>query len=199
RSGEQISASPSRGARGERGPRRRVPERRHSGGCRRLGRRRTGKRRDSQGRGRRMLVSLARRATGGAVHRMAEVGRPVLLWLILVSLLSPVTASSRPSALDQLSESRRGPLEEHGEVLGEQHALVEDDLAACDAPLTVNLAQQVLTLTDEEICLGLDAVAIDEKAALDAGLPRRKAGRARLQELHVRDHVTDPGWRLLCP
>ena len=45
-----------------------------------------------------MMVSLARRATGGAVHRMAEVGRPVLLWLILVSLLSPVTASSRPSA-----------------------------------------------------------------------------------------------------
>src|SRR5262252_1545019 len=108
--------------------------------------------------------------------------------------------SIQPSKrLGQLSAPRPGPLEEHGEVLGEQHALVEDDLAARDAPLTVNLAQQVLTLADEEIRLGLDAVAVDEKAALDADLPRRKAGRARLQELHVRDHVTDPGWRLLCP
>src|SRR6266540_4633709 len=89
--------------------------------------------------------------------------------------------------------------EEEREVLDEEHALVEDDLAPGDLPAAVLAAQQVFALADQEIGFRLDAVTVDEEAALDGDLPRHGLGGAHRQDLDVRDHVTDPGGRLLGP
>ena len=93
----------------------------------------------------------------------------------------------------------RSILNENREVLREQHALVEDDLAAGDLPAAVHAAEDILALPDQEIRLGLDAVSIDEKPALDLDLGRRWPVRLRVHDLDVRDHVTDPRGRLLGP
>src|SRR5438067_4647691 len=51
-------------------------------------------------------------------------------------------------------------LEKEGEVLREQDALIEDDLAPRDLKATVDAAEHVLALADEHVGLRLDACAI---------------------------------------
>src|SRR5207249_11163269 len=63
--------------------------------------------------------------------------------------------------------------EEEGEVLREQDALVEDDLAPGDLPVSIDLAEQILALADEDVGLRLHPVPVDEEAALDGDLRRR--------------------------
>src|SRR5687767_4435458 len=72
------------------------------------------------------------------------------------------SAPAKPWHFSAFSSSK-----EKREVLREQHALVEDDLAPRDPPLTVHAPQAVLALADEKIRFGLDAVAIEQEAALD--------------------------------
>src|SRR3984893_16260893 len=76
-------------------------------------------------------------------------------------------------------------LKEKGQVLAQQDILVEQELAAGDPPLRADAPQQVLALADQDVGLGLDPVAVDQKAASDGdlgGLGRRRNG---LDQLHV--------------
>src|SRR5262249_37340687 len=73
--------------------------------------------------------------------------------------------------------------EEERQVLGEQHALVEDDLAPRDQQAAVHAAQHILTLAHEHVGLGLDAVTVDEKSALDRDLGRGRVGGAGTEDL----------------
>src|SRR6059036_3130902 len=86
--------------------------------------------------------------------------------------------------------------EEEGEVLREQDALIEDDLAPGDPPVSIDLAEQALALADEDVGLRLHAVPVDEETALDGDLRRRWPRRGRAEDLDVRDHVADPRRRL---
>ena len=59
------------------------------------------------------------------------------------------------------------------QVLGQQHVLVEDDLAPRDPPAAViGAAQQILALADQDVGLGRDPVAVDQEPAFDRGLAR---------------------------
>src|SRR5262245_40852445 len=69
--------------------------------------------------------------------------------------------------------------DEEREVLLEQHALVEGDVAPGDLPVAVHPTEQIFALADQHIGLGLHPVAVDEEPALDGDLARRRAGRAR--------------------
>ena len=62
----------------------------------------------------------------------------------------------------------------------------------------VHAAQQVLALADQEVGLGLDAVAVDEETALDRDLVG-DAPTGVAHHLDVRDHVADARGRLLRP
>jgi hypothetical protein len=64
-------------------------------------------------------------------------------------------------------------LQEKRQVLREKDALVQDDLATGDAPAAVHPAQEILPLADQQIGLRLDAVPVDQEAALDRDLARR--------------------------
>src|SRR5207249_7598498 len=85
-------------------------------------------------------------------------------------------------------------LEEHRQVLGEQHTLVEDDLAAGDPPVSVHPPQQVFALADEEVGLRLHAVPVHDEPAPDVDLTR-----PRLPDLDIGDDVADSRGRLLRP
>src|SRR5205085_7001539 len=100
--------------------------------------------------------------------------------------------SSRYAAYQSNSEEER-------EVLRQEHALIEHDAPPRELEPAVHAAQQVLALADEDIGLGLDAVAVDEKATLDLDLRRPGARRTGAEDLHVGDHVTDSRGRLLGP
>src|SRR5439155_11466776 len=80
-----------------------------------------------------------------------------------------------------------------------QHVLVEDDLAPRDLPLVSGPAQHVLALADQDVGLGLDPVAVDQKAAAGGDLPRLVEGRRRLGQLDIGDEVRDARLRLLGP
>src|SRR5215813_5715957 len=94
---------------------------------------------------------------------------------------SPRSGENTPCWLATVARS-----EEHGEILGEQDVLVENDLAPGDLPASVDPAQHVLALADQEVRLRLHAVAIHEEAALHDHLARGRVGR---RHLDVRDHV----------
>src|SRR5437899_12393023 len=78
--------------------------------------------------------------------------------------------------------------EEEGEVLREQDALVEDDLAPGDLLVSIDLAEQVLALADEDVGLRLHAVPVDEEAAHDVDLRRRLPCRGRSAGMDDSDH-----------
>src|SRR5271156_2895445 len=61
-------------------------------------------------------------------------------------------------------------LKEKGQVLGQQHVLVQYDFAARDLPLAVDPPQQILALADQDVGLGLDPIAVDQKPASDRDL-----------------------------
>src|SRR5579862_3844398 len=65
--------------------------------------------------------------------------------------------------------------EEEGQVLAQQHVLVEDDLAPRDPPIdgAVGSPQHVFALADQDVGLGLDTVAVDQEAASDRHFARR--------------------------
>src|SRR5205823_10528709 len=98
---------------------------------------------------------------------------------------APMSKSRAP-----MSESGP-PSEEKAEVLRQQHALVEHDLAPGDLEGAVLPAQQVLALADEDVGLRLHAVAIDQEAALDGQLAGRRSGRRRPEDIAVGAHVAD--------
>ena len=83
-------------------------------------------------------------------------------------------------------------LEKERQVFAKQHILVEDDRPSRDLPVVADPAQRVLALTDQEVGLGLDPVAVDQKAAFDGDLVRLGGRGRRLDHLHVRHQVRDP-------
>ncbi len=69
-------------------------------------------------------------------------------------------------------------LEEHSQVLRQEHVLVEQDLAPGKQPASIVAAQQVVAAAGEQVGLGLDPVLVDDEAAADLDLARRRDRRA---------------------
>ena len=74
-------------------------------------------------------------------------------------------------------------LEEEGQVLGEQDALIEEDLPGGDLEAGTLAVESVVALSNEEVGLGLSAVAVDQEAA------SRGEGVAVVCYLQVREHM----------
>ena len=74
-------------------------------------------------------------------------------------------------------------LEEEGQVLGEQDALIEEDLPGGDLEAGTLAVESVVALSNEEVGLGLSAVAVDQEAA------SRGEGVAVVRYLQVREHM----------
>src|SRR6516162_11595179 len=90
-------------------------------------------------------------------------------------LICPVARSTRPRRYPLVPLPAIAALrsEEKCQVLGQQDILVEDDLAPRDLPALAAAPQPVLALADEEVGLGLDPVAVDQKPAFGRDLGRR--------------------------
>src|SRR5712692_565066 len=109
--------------------------------------------------------------------------------------LPPVMMATLPfSPRSSMSDPPENGLKEHRQVLGEQHALVEDDLAAGDPPVSVHPPQQVFAPADQEVGLRLHAVPVHDESAPDFDL-----ARPRGHDLDIGDDVADPRGRLLRP
>src|SRR6266568_7988962 len=72
----------------------------------------------------------------------------------------PAFAGMTISPIPRLHASK-----EKGQVFAEQHILIEDDRAPRDLPVIPHSPQPILALADENVGLGLDPVAVDQKAA----------------------------------
>ena len=74
-------------------------------------------------------------------------------------------------------------LVEEGQVLGEQDALIEEDLPGGELEAGTLAVESVVALSNEEVGLGLSAVAVDQEAA------SRGEGVAVVRYLQVREHM----------
>src|SRR6185312_7214261 len=84
------------------------------------------------------------------------------------------------------------PLKKESQVFAQQHVLVEDDFPPRDPPAVAITPEQILALPDQQVGLGLDPVAVDQKAAAYRDLARIGHRRGDLDQLHVRHQVRDP-------
>src|ERR1051326_5906352 len=90
-------------------------------------------------------------------------------------------------------------LKEERQVFAEQDILVEHDLPPRDAPAFALAPQHILALADQDVGLGLDPVAVDQKPAPRRHFVRLRDRRRRFDDLHIRDQVRDARHRLLGP
>src|SRR5258708_14389786 len=77
------------------------------------------------------------------------------------------------------------PSDKKRQVLGQQHALIEDNLAPRQKPARSVAPARILAFADQDIGLGLDAIAIDQEAAGDRHLLWRGKVRLGALTLHV--------------
>src|SRR5207237_9677323 len=112
---------------------------------------------------------------------------------------TPWTIRPSPSSAFMGSSLTSSISKQEPQVLRAAPALIQNDPSPRDLEGAVNPAQQVFALADEDVGLRLDAVPVDEEAALDGDLGRGGAVGARAKDLHVRDHVADARGRLLRP
>src|SRR5215471_13256383 len=88
---------------------------------------------------------------------------------------------------------------EERQVFRQQHVLIENNLAPCQKPALAVAPEPVLAPADQDVGLGLDAVAIDQEAAGDRDLLRIGNGWLDALHLHVRYEMRHARARLLGP
>src|SRR5260370_558462 len=84
---------------------------------------------------------------------------------------------------------------EKRQVLGQQHVLIEDNLAPCQKPARSVAPERILAPADQDIGLVFDAVAIDQEAAGDPNLFRPDKGSLGALPLHVLTALPPPTLR----
>src|SRR4029453_12726905 len=91
------------------------------------------------------------------------------------------------------------PSNEERQVFRQQHVLIEDNLASRQKPARPVAPEPVLAPADQDVGLGLDAVAIDQEAAGDRDVLRCGKGRFGALYLHVGDEMRKARARLFGP
>src|SRR5580692_3546193 len=89
--------------------------------------------------------------------------------------------------------------DEKRQVFRQQHVLIENNLAPRQKPARSVAPQAILAPADQDVGLGLHAVAIDQEAAGDRDLLRRGKGRLGALHLHVRNEMRQARARLFGP
>src|SRR5262245_42955713 len=88
---------------------------------------------------------------------------------------------------------------EKRQVFRQQHVLIENNLAPCQKPALAVAPERILAPADQDVGLGLDAVAIDQEAAGDRDFLRIGKRRLDALQLHVRHEMRHARARLFGP
>src|SRR5262249_28300000 len=113
-------------------------------------------------------------------------------------LPAPVTIATFPLRRSPTVRLGSG-LEEDRQVLREKDVLVEDDVSAAQLPFAVDLAESVVALTDEDVGLGLQTVAVNEEARADDDFGGVGNAWCRVDDADIGDQVAGPGAGLFSP
>src|SRR5688572_4006347 len=91
------------------------------------------------------------------------------------------------------------PSDEERQVFRQQHVLIENNLASRQKPARPVAPELILAPADQDVGLGLDAVAIDQEAAGDRDLLRSGKGRLGALHLNIGDEMGEARARLFGP